>query len=279
MKRIIVATDLSVNSKAGVRFAIQLASQTPVFLIFFHVIQLLVPARWNDVKVRIHLDEEIKEAEIDLSVFLKKVFKEANVRPKQFECVVRYGSPVYEAIIEYGKERNASFICVSTRGAGRIRRVLGTHTSALVKNSPIPVLVAPKNYKRMPINHIMYASDLTDIKNELRKVRNFATSINGKVSVLHYDYFLQIRKTKPEFDRVVKRYDSPGVDFHLQKFNLEKPLAAHIKKAIRKFKPSLVALFTKQDRNWYQRIFLSSKSADVTYDTRKPLVVFPRKRE
>lgn len=274
MKSIIVATDLSDNSKAGVRFAIQLASQTPVSIIFFYVVQQLIAARWSEAQVRVHLEDGLKEAEANLERFINNVYKESKVRSRKFECVVRYGTPVYEAIIEYGKERKASFICVSTRGAGKIRRVLGTHTTALIKNSSIPIFVIPKNYKRLPISHIMYASDLTDVGNELKQVKKFADSIRAKISVLHYDYFIHIRETKAEFKKIVSRYDSSDIDFHLQKFDWEKPLASHIKKAIQKVKPSLVALFTKQDKNWYQRIFLSSQSADITYDTRKPLVVF-----
>lgn len=37
MKRILVTTDFSANSKAGVRFAIQLALQTKCELVFYNV--------------------------------------------------------------------------------------------------------------------------------------------------------------------------------------------------------------------------------------------------
>jgi len=48
-------------------------------------------------------------------------------------------------------------------------------------------------------------------------------------------------------------------------------------KSIRKFKPSIVVLFTKQNRDWFERLFLSSKSADISFDTKKPLLIIPKK--
>jgi nucleotide-binding universal stress UspA family protein len=44
MKKIVVTTDLSKASKAGLKFAIQLASQYEVKLVFFQVIELLIPS-------------------------------------------------------------------------------------------------------------------------------------------------------------------------------------------------------------------------------------------
>lgn len=275
-RKILVTTDYSLNSKAGIRFAIQLASQQSLSLIFLHVIELLIPARWNEVKAKIHSDETIKDEKARLQSFVKDVYKESNIRPTRFECVVRYGAPVSRAIMEYAQERKARFICIGTRGAGRLRRIIGTHTSAIIKHSPIPVFAIPKNYRRTPISHVMYVSDFRNIRKELSIVKRFAAAVKSKISVIHYDYFVQIKDVRNEFEKYSIEYESPNVKFYLQKFDWEGSLAAHIKKAITKFKPSVISLFSKKPRNWYQRIFLFSESADISYDTKKPLLVFPK---
>ena len=46
MKKILVTTDFSANSKAGVRFAIQLASQIKCELIFYHILETLKSNAW-----------------------------------------------------------------------------------------------------------------------------------------------------------------------------------------------------------------------------------------
>lgn len=273
---ILVTTDFSVSSKAGLRFAIQLASQRSMPLVVLSVIELLIPTRWNNVKVKIHMDEEIKTETERLQEFVKSVYKESNVRPGKYDCVVRYGAPVDQAIIDFAVERKVDYICMGTRGAGTLRKIVGTLTSSVINQSPVPVFAVPKNYKRSPIKEVLYASDLNSIQSELSKVKRFAAMLKANVNVLHYEYFIKIDDSKSTFDKVAKRYASSSVNFHLQKFDWEQSLAYHIKKAIRKFQPSIVVLFTKQDRNWYERLFFGSKSADVSYDTKKPILVFPK---
>ena len=51
MKKILVTTDFSENSKAGLYFAIQLASQNDAELTFFNTYHILVPTAWNDARV------------------------------------------------------------------------------------------------------------------------------------------------------------------------------------------------------------------------------------
>jgi len=43
MKKILVTKDFSTHSKAGLRFAMQLATQTEVELVFFHCFQAPIP--------------------------------------------------------------------------------------------------------------------------------------------------------------------------------------------------------------------------------------------
>jgi len=274
---ILVTTDFSQNSKAGIRFAIQLASQSGTPLIFLHIIQLLIPTRWNDVKAKIMVDQEIEVTIEELRLFVKGVYKEERVRPGRFDCAVRYGSPVDRAIIDYAVEKRVSFLCIGTRGAGLVKRIVGTHTSSLIKRSPVPVFAVPGNYKRGPIKTMMYASDLDNLKWELNKVQRLAEALKAKIDVVHYEDFVKISETRSAFEKASGHFSSGNVKFYLQKFNWEESLARHLKKAINKFKPSVVVLFSKQDRTWYERIFFSSKSASISYDTKKPILVYPKR--
>lgn len=276
-KAILVTTDFSKNSKAGMRFAIQLASQSGAPLIFLHIIQLLIPTRWSDVKAKIMVDQEIEATVEELRQFVKGVYKEERIRPGKFDCAVRYGSPVERAVIDYAIEKKVSFLCIGTRGAGLVKRIIGTHTSSLIKHSPVPVFAVPGNYKRSPIKTMMYASDLDNLKWELNKVQRLAESLKARIDVVHYEDFIKITETRPVFEKASDRYSSGKVSFYLQKFNWEESLALHLKRAINKFKPSVVVLFSKQDRTWYERIFFSSKSASLSYDTRKPILVYPKR--
>lgn len=275
--KILVTTDLSKNSTSGIRFAIQLASQDKSALIFYHLIDLQKPTRWNEETYKSYAQQEVANAKKKLNHFVADVYKKSAIRPGKYDCVVQIGSAAGENIIQHALTIKASFICMGTRGAGGIRRILGTHTSTVLTHSPVPVFAVPKNYRRGPIDHMLYSTDLEHLKTELKKVKKVADAIKAKVSVLHFDYLYDLKETQIKLAKIASQYKTSGVKFHFQKLNIENSLDVHLMKAIRRLKPSLVVLFTKQNRDWYERLFLSSKSAEVSFDTKKPLLVFPKK--
>lgn len=48
MEKLLVTTDFSTNSKAGIRFALQLQSQSNCSLVFYHAISVSKPTSWSD---------------------------------------------------------------------------------------------------------------------------------------------------------------------------------------------------------------------------------------
>jgi hypothetical protein len=67
------------------------------------------------------------------------------------------------SIREYAQENNFSFICISTRGSGKLKNIW-SNTSNLITHSLVPVIAVPFNYRRSEINKIIYASDLVNIE-------------------------------------------------------------------------------------------------------------------
>jgi nucleotide-binding universal stress UspA family protein len=269
MKRILVTTDLSKNSKAGLRFAIQLASQYKVRLVFFNTLELLIPTRWNDVKAKIHMDEELAAETENLKRFVSKVYKETGKRPGEFECVVRYGAPVSHSILEYAAEINASFICMATRGAGELKKLLGTHTSAVIKQSSIPVFAIPKTYKVSAIKALLYASDLNAVRQEFGVVKALAQKLESKVSIVHY--------VNDAEDDTIRKSGVRGISLRFEKWRDGETISKHLKRTARTVNADVVALFTDQGRSWFDRLFHKSRSADASLESSKPVLVYAKK--
>lgn len=277
MKKILVTTDLSINSKAGIRFAIQLAKQAGSTLVFYHGVKLDKPTRWSESQFDEYVKTELTYAKDDLASFVEGIYKDAHIKPGKYQLVVERVTAIREAIIRYAVSKKMDFICMGTRGAGRLKRLVGTNTSEVITHSPIPVLAIPGNYRVTRITDVLYASDLNALKGELAKVKKFASSVKAKVTVLHYDYLYQLEEVRAKFDKVANSQQAPGIKFYLEEFNIENSLSFHLKNAVTKFAPSIVVLFTKQNRDWFERLFLSSRSAEVSFDTRKPLLIYGKK--
>ena len=274
MKKIVVTTDLSESSKAALKFAIQLSSQHEVKLIFFHAIELLIPTHWNELKAKTYMHEEIKKQSYELEQFVMRTYKQCRKNPPRLDCIVRYGTPVSQAIMHFAAEVGADYICISTRGAGRLKKLVGTHTSALIRRASVPVFAIPMDYRRSRIREILYASDFRALRDELRTVKGIAKTLESSISVLHFEAFIDTKSEKEIAEGIAKR--NAGIKFHSEKFSLEETLDQQLKKAAKKFHADLVALFSDHKRSWIDRILLGSNSARASFTSSTPMLVYPK---
>lgn len=274
MKKILVTTDLSVNSKTGLRFAIQLASQNNYQLTFLHVYRILRPTSWGDA---MYASFEIKEEERMVRVlnkFVSDLFKDTGFSGQQPNCVVQKGASSAKDIMQYAEGNGYDFICASRNGIGRAATLFGSTISTLIKKSNIPVIAVPKNYKQKPVTRITYVSDLLSIETELKKVVDFAGALHATVELLHFkvpmDYLTDPRKLENITDRLKKFQITTRFDA----LNYEETLIKNMNKIFKKTKPSMVIMFTKQKRNLFEKLFLSSITAEYALISKTPLLIF-----
>ena len=274
---ILVPTDLSANSRAGIRFAIQLAKQGQASLLFYHCISLMKPTRWSEATYAAYVKVQQDEALQELRNFVRDVYRSAGLRATNLRCIVQVSNDFQEAVIDSATSVKATAICMSTRGAGRLKKILGTHASGLIHASPVPVFVIPERYQRKPITRILYASDLNAIGAELKEVKKLSSMLKAKVSVYHYDYLADVEESQVKLGKVARRYKRPGIDFTFRKFNIDKSLGQHLNEDMRKSKASLAILFTDQKRGWFDRVFLSSRAAEAVFVSKVPLLIARKK--
>lgn len=273
-KKLLVATDLSVNSKAGIRFGIQLARQTNFKIVFYHAVEIDKPTRWSENQFDKYVEGEISNTKQKLERFILSIYKHEGIRPGNLQLAVERVGSVPDGIIGYASRNKFDFLCTGTRGAGKLARIIGTNTSYIIKHSPVPVFAIPKNYKSSPIKHILYATDLNALTSELSKVKRIADATKARITALHFETHYHLKEVRAEFAKRTSRFARPGLKFEIEKFNIENPLSTHLKSAVRRFDPSLLVLFTNQKRDWFDKLFLSSKSAEVSFDSKRPLLIY-----
>ena len=274
MKKILVTTDFSANSKAGIRFAIQLASQTPCKLIFFYVKGSLAVDAWSQVDYNDAKNAENILLKHKLNKFIKDIYKGTRKNSVKIDFVIENKTYVDAAIIAYAQKCNADYICMSTRGGGIADKFMGTNASSLITTSPVPLIVVPHTYHLKPIKSILYASDMEKIGTELKSVEGFANLFDADIVVYNYDFFLEEDEVKSKLKKIADKYSSDNISFNFKMLYAEVPLLNQLQDDIRKSKPSIIAMFTKQNRSWFERLFLSSKTAELGFDTKTPMLVF-----
>jgi len=273
--KIVVPTDFSTNSKAGIRFAIQLASQNKSTLVFYHCMELLKPVKWTDDQFKTYVNNQLRDVKVQLTTFVEKCYEQGTVAKGKFECVVERGGDPRKCVVDYAVSIKASAICMATRGAGKVKKLIGTNSSGILSTSPIPVFVIPSGYRKLPVTDIVYASDLANVKSELKRVADFTSSLNGNLYVYHYTDKLEDPDTRNKLLKIQNQYTKSGVSFIFEKFD-DHSFAENFEEDLRKSKASLGILFTNQKRNWFDKLFEGSNSAAVSYISKVPILVFAK---
>ena len=274
MKKILVPTDFSPNSKAGMRFAIQLCTQHKYELTFFHSYYTTKPTSLSDAAFTSFKEAEIKKIQTKLNQFVNRVYKNLGVEPGQINCVVKGSILTDSNIREYASKNKFSYICIGTRGAGKLKKMFGTNTSQLINHSPVPVIAIPEHYKAHKIKSVLYASDLTNLESELKLVIDFAKPIKSKVELLHFNSPIETAMDSKTIKTAVKKLSNYDVTLHFENANPLHTLISNIEFAVEKSKPSVLIMFTQQNRTFFQKLFLSSKSSDYSFNAKVPLLVF-----
>ena len=274
MDKILVTTDFSTNSKDGLRFAIQLASQHKFELTFFHSYYIMKPTSWTDATFAVYEKKEADKIQGKLNRFVESTHKRMNILPNKIKCIIKSSVFTDSNIREYAQTNKFSFICISTRGAGKLKKIFGTNTSNLINQSAVPVIAVPPNYRPFKIKSILYASDLVNLEKELKKVVDFAKQLKATVELLHFNSPAEIITDSKIIETAVKKFSKYDVKLRLENANPVNTLIANIESVIQKSKPSILIMFTQQNRSFFQKLFLSSNSSKYSFNAKVPLLVF-----
>ena len=275
--KLLVTTDFSANSKGAIRFAQTLAKQAKnVEVIFYYAIHILKPTRWNDVFFSQYKDDEIERLSSDLKKFTYATIGKDKDKFRSIKFVVENCISTEKDIVKFAEKNKIDFICIATQGAGMLRKVMGTHTSYIVNNSKTPVMVIPSHYRTKPLKNATYLSDFENLKKEMTKISKLSNEISLQIGVLHYSSVLFDKKEFTKNKALFNTKEFENIKLNIQKNNLELSLADRITNYVQKSKPELLIMFTNREKSFFESMFLPSKSAELTYTTKVPLLIFSK---
>jgi nucleotide-binding universal stress UspA family protein len=275
--KLLVTTDFSSNSKAAIRFAQQIATQNKaVEVYFYHSVHIMKPTIWSDAFFKKYKKNELTTLMAELKKFVSTVIKKDKHPFSSIKYAIGTGLSAKDDILQFAKKEKVSYICIATKGAGILRKIWGTNTAYIVNNTNVPVLAIPSHYKSKTIKNITYLSDMENIKAEIANVVKFANSITSAVQILHYQSAID---NKEKFNTRIKILQNEGyknIKLNVVKNNLEKSLVERVAGYVKHEKPELLVMFTKKEKSFYERIFLPSKSVELTYGTKVPVLIFSK---
>lgn len=277
MKKILVTTDFSSNSKAGIRFAIQMASQQECELTFFHSYYIMKPTSWGEKTFTSYENHEATKLKLKLEKFVAAIYKAMDAVPGKIHHVISSSFITDANIMKFAKDKAFDFICISRRGGGKVKKIFGTNTSNLILQSQVPVIAVPNTYRHTKIKSVLYATDLSDLEKEMKRVVEFANPLGATIELLHMNYPSDIVFNSKVIENVIRKFPETDIKYSLESINLLYNLVVNLQAVIKKHKPSILVMFTDQNQGFFQKLFLSSSTAEYSLNSPVPLLVYPKK--
>jgi len=279
MKTILVPTDLSKNADAALRYAIRISNLTAADIRVLNCYQYssyqhLITETEKQRNLLIKKDGE--EQMLKLQQQVQRVYKALHATMKGTTKIQAEFNPfVVEETIAVARKIKADLIVMGTHGTTGIQKFLfGSNTSNMVSKSPVPVLAIPEGYRLRRIKTLLFASDLENFKEELKKVTAFAKDISATVKVLHFEYGEgSWELKKKEITGIIAKNNYPGVTIEVVKADARYPLMKQLRNYMHKQMPGCLVMFTKE-RGFWEKLFVGSKTEDISCALPLPLLSF-----
>jgi|GEM_PF-684874 len=283
MASIFVPSDFSKNSVTALRYAIQLNKTLKYDLVVFHASQISAYAiasagTEKEKKELFRQDEKDKHEKLYDQVLKAYKYWGINKMPPNTTLLVEYTPMMVERSIEVAEKQQAALIVMGTHGATGITKFFfGSNTSVMISKSGIPVLAVPEKYNIRKPEHLLFSSDLEKTQSEISQILPLVQALKARLTVLYMDYGIDLNTKKWEdAEAAIKKLSYKKIKLISRKANIEETLVDQLKKAREKLKPDMLVMFTRERTLW-DRLFMKSKTEDLSTSIKIPLLSFKKK--
>lgn len=266
MKKILVPTDFSENSKLALKHAIQVANQFNGTIYLLHAYQ--IETRTGSF---LSIDQIVQgDREGEMSVLIEEMKPLLGPKTK-IESFVKKGASV-ETICQTGEKLNVDIIIMGTTGAGGMKKLfLGSTASNVINNTPIPVLAIPQDFQNFKMANVTFALDIKEI-DELTILKPFTDLVNGFNSKLNLVTVIDETHPKGGIDPRVEVYlKNAGVDYTY--FIIKSAeIIEGIQDFVKREKSDLLCV-VHRSRGLFESIFEESVAKQIAFESIVPLLV------
>jgi nucleotide-binding universal stress UspA family protein len=283
MKIIIVPTDFSENAANAVKYAIQMSKMHYNKLIFMHVYSLpFLNPEAGMVYDQSYFDAMNLQVRQGLNAHIEKVYESMGMHRNLLlsELEVTEAISLSGGIEKLKNKYQANMIIMGTHGATGLKKFfLGSNAVDVLENTNIPLLTIPNQNKFNEIKNIAYASDFTNIDEELKEVVNFAKSYNAKIDVIHIandNSLLTKHENDPILNNWKKVNNYQNINLHIMQAADNTNASESLKVLLNEINFDVLAMFHKQ-RNFWKSLFEKSTTSDLVYEWTAPILTMYKK--
>ncbi len=272
MLKILIPTDFSLLSQKAAEYAVSLSSNLDAEYIILHCDNNPRPSYAFVNK----LDELLREEAMKTgNAFIAAVKKNTGVDAK-ITCDFKFGDPI-EVLEKYSKEHGVDMIVMGTKGETVVQnRIFGSVASGVLEHVSCPTIFVPANALMNKPENIAFATDLTNIEEELGELISFAQFFNATIHVVHvYPDMIDPSTFDEESTKLelIASTDYPQLTFNAV---MDSDIIAGLDNFVASDHPDMVAMFTYKT-GVLEYLFNTSYTEKMAMHSKTPLLIMRKK--
>lgn len=269
--KILIPTDFSLIAAHALKYALNYSTKLNTEFTLLHVDNTSRASYSFSSKLEAAIEQsDLKE----LNELAATVKKETGFEGK-IDVVESHGSPVTE-ICAYAKKHDYDLIVMGTKGEGVIpTKIFGSVASGVLEKAECPVLLVPRKADIKLPHEIVYASDLTNLAEEINHIIPFAKKFDATIHTVHV-YPESIDGNSFDEERGILN-EIAGNKYKNINFNtvMDFDIIRGLDRYVREVNTDLLAMYTHKS-SILEYLFNDSYSQEMALHNEVPLLVMAK---
>ena len=276
MKKILLPTDFSENSREAIEDAIDLFKYCKCTFYLLHSFEPQISAPSTAVTSKranaVIMESMRKEARLGLQKIEKQIHELPKNENHTFETTIvnDYFTSAVKSKVE---ELNIDVVVVGTKGASGLKEVaIGSNTANLIGKLPCPIIAAPSNTRLDTLKKIGFAVDysIKSYASGLGLLKELATHYESEVYVVHVkdkEFTPEMESSKTELENYLKPISTSF--YHLTDVSVEVGTRVFCESQ----KLDIMCLVARK-KGFLESLFQKSHSKTISHHANVPLIIF-----
>lgn len=272
MLKILIPTDFSMLAQKAAEYAVSLSANIDAEFILLHCDNNPRPSYAMSAK----LDDMLRDEAIKSGNELITAVKKNTGIDAKITCDFASGDPI-DVLEKYSKEHKVDLIVMGTKGETVVQnRLFGSVASGVLEHVSCPTIFVPSNSTMNTPENIAFATDLTNIEEELGELISFAQFFNATIHVVHvYPDIIDPSTFDEESTKLdlIASTDYPDITFNAV---MDSDIISGLDSFVESDKPDMVAMFTYKT-GVLEYLFNTSYTEKMAMHSKTPLLIMRKK--
>ena len=270
--KILIPTDFSMLARKAAEYAVSLSANIDAEFVLLHCDNIPLPSYSFVNKLDDILREEAMKTGNEL---IESIQETTGIRAKM-TCDFTFGDPI-EILDDYAYKHDCDLIIMGTKGESVVKnRIFGSVASGVLEHVSCPTLFVPANAEINKPQNIAFATDLTNIDEEIQELIAFAQFFNATIHVVHvYPDMIDPSTFDEEATKLelIAKTSYPNITFNAV---MDDDIISGLDKFVESDNPDLIAMFTYKS-GVLEYLFNESQTEKMAMHSKTPLLILRKK--